>query len=425
MIWLLLAAADMQVKIDTTFLPTLRVELTLAEPAQRLCTAIIGGGRGIKGLKAMPDDPDCFQPASAYHVDLKALDGHDPDFATLMGKAWMWNDQAVILRPEPLPDRFDVELDINGPAFGVWPKKAGLYVANAAALDGGSYWGLGAWQPMSPLKVTGREVQLFKSTGREFKASDTVLRDWVERSLKAVAAFLGELPAARMAVFLAPVRLSSEGGVFGSIIRRHWATALLLFGANATAEAFAGDWMAVHELFHSVMPHIKGRPAWFVEGFCTYYQDVLRARAGLQTAAAMWDDLHDAIVRFCQPDGRSLDEESKSMRKTHHYQKVYWSGACLALSLDVTIRTRTQNAQSLDTVMQQAWKDSQATPLTESDMVERLDAAAGLQITEKMLLATQAIDFAPLYSSLGLVIKSQTHVELSPHNSVRDAIMSP
>src|SRR5262249_14178121 len=158
---------------------------------------------------------------------------------------------------------------------------------------------------------------------------------------------------------------------------------------------------APHEIFHVGNPNIEGRFAWFIEGFTTYYQDVIRARARPARREAMWADLVYEFRKHC--DGRRpLLDESRRMRELHNWTRVYWGGACVACQADAAIRQHTKNKESLDTVMRAMLAESREQPLDEETVIARLDRAAGRPVVQKLLAAKGKAPLADLYKQLGI-----------------------
>jgi predicted metalloprotease with PDZ domain len=56
------------------------------------------------------------------------------------------------------------------------------------------------------------------------------------------------------------------------------------------ADDLRADWVLAHELFHLGVPSMPGG-AWLDEGLATYYEPVLRTRAGLVSEMATWTEL--------------------------------------------------------------------------------------------------------------------------------------
>ncbi|MBS2024247.1 MAG: hypothetical protein JST92_17740 [Deltaproteobacteria bacterium] len=203
----------------------------------------------------------------------------------------------------------------------------------------------------------------------------------------------------------------------------------LMFGAESPADAYAGNWMPFHELFHLGNPRVATKVRWFLEGSATYYQDVLRARAGVRTADEMWGDLWDGLRRFCDPmHGDSLHVESENLRHTHRWMEVYWGGACLFFRADVAIRARSNGAESLDTLLRAMRKDAEQVPLTEEQLIQRLDAAAGQPIAHTMVDTSQPLPgLAETLELLGVHPTGPESVTFAqaPQSWIRDAIFAP
>lgn len=183
---------------------------------------------------------------------------------------------------------------------------------------------------------------------------DAALRRWL---VEAVGA-LGTLDAApfvpRVQFLVVPVPAGDDPVPFGSVGRGGQPCIMLLVRENATLDALRRDWVAVHELSHLAMPFIQRGDAWLSEGLATYYQEVLRARAGMQSELAAWRALDEGFARGRQ-DGtsRRLSDESRDVFQTFAFRRVYWSGAALALMFDVALRRHAHSVPtgSLDRMM--------------------------------------------------------------------------
>ncbi len=369
---------------------------------------------GDRALAADPDDPCCFplppsarEVALSYRFDLAGLArARDPDLAVRFDETYVLGDRAVLLRPEPLPASGAIEVAFRLPpgaaVVAPWPRAAdGCFRLDWAQYDGGSYLALGRVATLGEVAVAGGGAAV-AVVERPFRAARATLLGWVERALAAVAAFYREVPGRRVTVILIPVD-SDEPGVFGSTLRRGFPSVALLFGARAADAAFDDEWVAPHELFHLGNPRVAKRLPWLSEGFTTYYEHVLRGRRAPATAAARWRELADGVRRRCSPDrGVALAEESRRLGETHHYPRVYWGGACLALRLDVAIRRASGGKRSLDDVMRELRRAGEAAPLDEAAVLAAFDRAAGGRLASDHLATTRRIPVDDLLRDLGL-----------------------
>jgi hypothetical protein len=445
----------------------LDVELTLpsAKPdreALSVCVFMDSAGVFVRDLRlvdppsgakvvAQPDDRDCWdvQPSPqgvwprrlAYRVDLKAMAARygEPDYAEHIAGTYIWNEQAVLMHPSPLPEQASIQIELSlppdTPLAVPWVERpplpgsqSRLFVSDARQHDLGSYvifgsrlrslGSLGLPSGGSAVPGSGASARL-NLIDLPHRASDAALRGWMQAALGAVSSFYGDLMPKEIVVTLLPMGNSRDPGIYGSVLRPLRPSALIYFGGDCETPNLHDDWLATHELFHIGNPFIKGRLPWLVEGFTTYYQEVLRARAGAVRSDEVWSDLVRVLGRYCQPqDGRSLAEDSRTMRQTHRYQRVYWGGACLALGLDLAIRQRAGRgvglmqarplaaqasvARSLDDVFRKLRRDSLQKPLTEDEILAALDAAAGDHLASRLLRETRQIPVEDWLQKLGV-----------------------
>ncbi|HUE97472.1 MAG TPA: PDZ domain-containing protein [Longimicrobiaceae bacterium] len=145
--------------------------------------------------------------------------------------------------------------------------------------------------------------------------------------------------------------------------------------------------LVAHELFHvwlgkRIRPEPLGpfdytaenytRNLWVVEGFTTYYTDLILLRAGLITRPRYLERLGDSIARLHALPGRmhqtledsSFDAWIRFYRPDSHTPNAqisyYHKGALVALALDLEIRRATSGERSLDDVMRAVWESWRA-----------------------------------------------------------------
>jgi hypothetical protein len=405
----------------------------LAGPLQ-LCTDMEGSGRWVTGprvrdaptpgsegraLERDGEDPDCWQVASPgsgplrirYSFDLAGMAEAfgNPDWATQAGEGWIFSEHALLLRPEPLPEGAPIEVTFDLPA-GVsaatpWRQLPGgpwRYSTDSDQLDAGSYVAFGKLALLPEIPVRGGAVAV-AVVDLPRKAPDAALREWVASAARPVAAFYRGLPGGRMLALLVPIAGSDEPDGFGTTRRPAHPSTVLYFGADSPASSFAGDWMAPHELFHAGNPRLERRLHWLTEGASTYYQEILRGRAGLAPPEEIWGGLARRLREACGGDrGVPLREGSAQMRRRHRYAEVYWSGACLCLQADVAIRERSQGKRSLDDLLRALRAAGEEEPLAEEEVVRALDEATGGRLVSRYLDTPGAMPIDGLLRRLGI-----------------------
>lgn len=252
---------------------------------------------------------------------------------------------------------------------------------------------------------------------------------WVDVQANAVAALAGQLPRKRIQLVVLPVGPSSEPVRFGSMTRGGGASAAVLLSNGFDESALMRDWVLVHELCHLVHPFVMRRDAWLSEGLATYYQEVLRVRAGLHKPEDAWRRLLEGS-RKGEAMRDTLAHTAANMFKTFAFSPVYWAGAAFALRADVELRKRSQGKRSLDDAIDKLTRccsrGDRAWPA--SDVIERLDAISGEPVMRE--LAAKWVDgprfpeLKTLFAELGIDDQGRP-IEGAPLAWIRDAIMEP
>ncbi len=176
------------------------------------------------------------------------------------------------------------------------------------------------------------------------------LQDWLAEVAQAQLTAFGRYPLPRARVQIEQVDRDDESPVpWGQTLRRGDAAVLLFVRGDATVPELRADWTAIHELSHLFHPYMGRDGRWLSEGLASYYQNVLRARAGLLTPEQAWRLLDAGFGRGQrESSGRPLVELSREHEGT---MRVYWAGAAFWLQADVALRR--DHRSSLDRVLSQ------------------------------------------------------------------------
>ena len=181
------------------------------------------------------------------------------------------------------------------------------------------------------------------------------LERWVRESAGQVLLVYGRFPVPSPRVVVVPSESNPWSGdspvPFGRVTRGGGETVELYVNVERPLADLSADWTATHEFSHLLLPRIRWQHKWISEGFASYYQNVLMARAGNYTT-------DQAIEKLTQGFGRgrgsrpelSMNDAARAGVRGARY-KIYWSGAAIALLADVQLRERTGSAESLDTVL--------------------------------------------------------------------------
>ena len=254
-------------------------------------------------------------------------------------------------------------------------------------------------------------------------AADAVaMRRWVTSGARALVSAYGRLPVSDVQLLVIPVGRGREPVPWGEVQRGGGNAVHLYIDPYRPLSEFMADWVLVHELSHLLHPVIDGYDRWLSEGIASYYQNVLRARAGLRSAQWSWDALHAGFERGIRgtPRGRSLAEVSESMMRDHSYMRVYWSGAAIALLADVELRRRTAGVQSLDTALADfaACCLSSDRSWSARELMQQLDqlteTTVFMGLYRKYIDSNDFPELGALYADLGLQPVSTTRLRLDP-----------
>lgn len=235
------------------------------------------------------------------------------------------------------------------------------------------------------------------------------LERWFGRVAHAALSAYGRLPLADVQVLMLPVGERGRAVVFGQSVRGQGNALHLLIDPSRPEAEFDDDWMAVHELSHLMHPYLGDRGSWLAEGLATYYQNVLRARGGMLTAAQAWDRLREGFRRGGgAPSEDTLEQAATDMHRTHEFQRVYWAGAAFWLTVDRDLRRASGGKVGLDTALSRfrdcclpayrGWRPE--------DFVARLDALANTTLISaryREFAAMRAFpDWSSVYADLGI-----------------------
>ena len=233
------------------------------------------------------------------------------------------------------------------------------------------------------MTVLGGPVLLAVAGSWSFSEQELALK--VQQILAAERTFWRTPVPVWYAVVLAPFAIGTSGG--GGTAFTHAVSLYLAPGEHFGVES---ESLFAHEAFHAWNPTALGtvtdttRLAWFIEGFTTYYQDVLLERSGMmdrqgylkRVNATLRDYLRsparEGLHGSPESGGDPLDDDETRARDP------YVRGAWIALWLDAEIARQTQARASLDDLMRVLLEDH-AAPLTE----ERILQAAGRFVEAK------------------------------------------
>jgi hypothetical protein len=244
---------------------------------------------------------------------------------------------------------------------------------------------------------------------------DAATRDRLRRVLVDAAAIVNrsfpEVFSSEPQVVVMPVGRQKAPVVFGFVNRGGWPALNLLVDAGHDEAEFHGDWTTIHEMSHLIHPAMVNRGHWLAEGIATYFQVVLRARAGVIGVDEAWQEFDAGFERGRKDQtGRSVQEMSNgSSDGRPHFMRIYWSGAALMLLAELELQSGEQPT-SLTAVLDRAYRERRDAGVLEMDPVEfmrSLDRIAGRPVfdplRQRIGAGTTMPDLEAAYRRLGLV----------------------
>lgn len=391
---------------------------------------------GGLSLKSVPDN-GCLR----YRVDVsRPIKVHDrtgekirrvgKDLVTAAG-IWLW-------RPETLAADEDIELAFALPpgvsVSAPWQPVAGTLQPTFLLGHAPYHWpaviAFGRFNERV-FKVGGAQIRLTVLDGTP-PVDGARMQDWISDSAQMVANLYGNFPFPQVQIVVVPNARGNEPTPWAYVVRGGNPAVHLFINQRRPIQEFFDDWTATHELSHLLLPYVDQDDAWLSEGVATYYQNVLRARAGKMTQQQAWARMHAGFRRGRDDaPGLTLAQATEGMYRGSTYMRVYWEGAAIMLLADTRLRQLTAGKQSMDTALA-ALHDCCMQPdrqWTAHDLFEKFDEITGTHVFSELYAAhVRSKDFPDLsgtYRALGLVPVGDD-IELSPdapHAVLRDGIM--
>lgn len=365
----------------------------------------------------------------SYQIDLARLANHSRDFdrAVRFGNSFFAPMSNVLLVPEPLTTEIPVQVRVRAEApldvaVGLARDEApDTYRLMAHEIPVATYFAFGKLQRRT-LNVEGGKLELARLDGPLDLPLDSVTR-WVQVSARAVSAFYGTFPVARATLTVLPIP-QRRSVLFGKVLPESEPGVALLLGQHAKERELYADWILVHELFHLGFPSFFQEGKWLDEGLATYYEPIIRARAGLYSETKLWDELESSL-----PQGLPAFTGG-GLEQARDRDGIYWGGALACLVADVEARRRKLD-QGLEVGLR-ALRDAGGNACevwTLSEVVAVVDRALGAPTLAPIVAAHakhgSSFDLQRLFSDLGVTRSASGEIALSdsaPLAAVRRAI---
>ncbi len=286
-----------------------------------------------------------------------------------------------------------------------------------------------------------REVSAHRTTLRvailegEHQADEQVVMGWLTASVGNLARTYGHFPnpSPQVVVMPVPPRAPDKSPVpFGHVIRDGGEGIRFFIDPSKSLAQYNADWTATHEFAHLMLPYVGNRYKWISEGFASYYQNVLMARAGEYSEQYAWQKLHNGF-RGARKSGSHISPNDVANADFGTARMmIYWSGAAFALLADYQLRVQSGGKQTLGTVLRELQKCClpSSRTWTAMELFGRLDQMSSTTVFTGLYREhadTKGMpDMRAAYKRLGIVTNGR-RVSLNdqaPDADVRQAIMS-
>ena len=348
-----------------------------------------------------------------YRVDLEqiAADAQSFDVALRTGQTLVTATSTWLLAPDPLFSDLPVTLHVHTPpgvAFTTGLARQGNgWVLGAHEIPVATYALFGHFDSHltrvagSTAHGTGESALEVAVADGALDVSRAELAAWVDDSARAVGRFWHGFPVPNALLTLIPVH--GRGGVlFGKVLPESAPGVVVLIGEHTTRARLYDDWILVHELFHLGVPSFNGEGKWFDEGLATYFEPIIRARAGWRREADVWAEFVRAM-----PLGLEA-VNTKGLEQAEDFGEVYWGGAIVVMLADVEIRRATGGVRGLEDglrgVLDAGGQASEVWPLDRTLALS--DKSCGVSALEPLARAhakhAEHVDLDALWRELGV-----------------------
>jgi hypothetical protein len=261
------------------------------------------------------------------------------------------------------------------------------------------------------------------------------LQAWIGSGLNTLTSLYGRIPVPDLQILVVPLERNADPVPWGEVTRGGADAVHLYVDSTRPLSDLTNNWVLAHELGHLIHPYLTRSDAWFSEGVASYYQNVLRARAGLITPQLAWKKLNAGFERGAAQATRTdtLAEDTPAMLDKGRYMRVYWGGAAIALMADLDFRRRSQGRISLDWVFDRYARCCLPSKqrVTALALMIALDTIAEMDVLvplyERYAMTSQFPDLTQSYQELGIAKRGGTLAfsQAPDAGYLRAAIMSP
>lgn len=362
-----------------------------------------------------------------FHIDLAAFAAQSDDYdgALRIGRSLLVSPSAILPIPQPgdIGLRLHVKvMDGADLAIALPQDASGAFVLRSGDVEDAGEWVLGRFESFSLAEEGEMQVATLDAP---IAVSQEELRRWIGDVAASNRRFWGAVPVAPALVAIIPVT-GKKGLPFGRVMAGGGATILLLLGAETSLSQLYDEWVLVHEFLHLGSPLMRDTGIWLNEGIATYFEPILRARAGWKSEDAVW---HEWLLNM----QRGLPALTETGLKEAPSRRSYWGGALFLLLADIQLRRhsggRVGTEDCLRAVLQEG-ADVRQRWLTET-MLSACEAATGHtgvlnDLAQKYVYGHHPLDLDQVWRDLGVSLGEDGSIhydDTAPLAAVRQSIV--
>lgn len=357
-------------------------------------------------LEVLPIEKGTYR----YRVDLKSYADSQDDYESALrrGQSTLFSPEALFPSSSAI-DEYRLYADgAKGAqsAMGYEKLPDGGYRISGNRWDEAGAMVLGQFHSMELPGEDGMRIVLMDEP---VKASFAQLTAWLADTAKSNSRFWHHPPVKAPLVILIPKDSIQESNAdqllpFGRVNNGSNAVMLLLLRKDAEAAKLYDEWVGVHEFLHLGTPFVRDTGAWFNEGIATYYEPLLRYRAGWKSEDEIWQE-------WIRNMPRGMKAMSELGLRNSGRGGVYWGGALFMLLSDMGLREASQGRigmeDCLTAILDKVGNASQMARTT--NLLSLCDEVAGNQVVTNIgrshIDQGTPIDLQQIWSDLGVALK--------------------
>lgn len=364
-----------------------------------------------------------------YRVQLGDMGAAERSYSSAyaLGNSVLAEISSWALLPQPLPEDAVLHLvphaaEGTGFATALEPREDG-YDLPARAMRAVGYSVFGhfgktrlsppypaALAPDAPPALRDRRavVDLVTLDQRLDRPAEEIAR-WVDDTAQAVSSFWQGFPVGRLLLVLLP-QPNRNSIPYGRVIAGGGASLMVMVGEHADRATLYGDWVLIHEMVHLGSPFV-GRSPWMTEGFATYFEPLIRFRAGRRNEESLWAEFARDMPRGAE----TLAREGLAYTR----RGIYWGGALFMLLADMDIRERSHGGRGLEDCLRHILhQGGDATRFVNADwMIEACDRAVGgdtvRRLAQRYAWSRGEVDLDEVWRRLGVIREPDGQVRLN------------